>query len=127
MGKKSKVKKSLNKKNVKSLIKKVKKGSAKLKKDKLIGMLSSKKAEVKKSNPLKDQSLSLRERMMAQLKTSRFRYLNEQMYNSTGLETKKYFEEDPDSFHAYHEGYKNQVKQWPINPLDIIIESIKKM
>ncbi|XP_046598810.1 ribosomal RNA-processing protein 8 [Neodiprion lecontei] len=70
---------------------------------------------------------SLRDRMLARLKSSRFRYLNEQMYNSESWSSKKYFKEDPDAFLAYHEGYQLQVEQWPLNPLDTIIASIKKM
>ncbi|XP_046747950.1 ribosomal RNA-processing protein 8 [Diprion similis] len=73
------------------------------------------------------QQTSLRDRMLARLKSSRFRYLNEQMYNSESWSSKKYFKEDPDAFLAYHEGYQLQVEQWPLNPLDTIIASIKKM
>ncbi|CAK9825174.1 Ribosomal RNA-processing protein 8 [Anthophora retusa] len=70
---------------------------------------------------------TLRERMMDKLKASRFRYLNETLYNNNSSESKKYFKNDPDSFKAYHEGYKQQVDQWPLNPLDNIISSIKKL
>jgi ribosomal RNA-processing protein 8 len=55
-----------------------------------------------------------------------FRYLNEQLYTSGGKEAKKYFEAEPEAFIAYHEGYQQQVQQWPINPLDIIITALKK-
>ncbi|XP_053995262.1 ribosomal RNA-processing protein 8 [Hylaeus anthracinus] len=89
-------------------------------------MLAVKQREVKieKKN---EKPLSLRERMMTKLKASRFRYLNETLYNGESSESKKYFKDDPDAFRAYHEGYKQQVEQWPLNPLDIIISSIKKM
>lgn len=90
-----------------------------LEKEKATGEMKKKK--------LQEAPLSLRERMMAQLKASRFRYLNEQLYSSDSSQSKKYFEEDPDAFYAYHEGYKQQVDRWPMNPLDVIIESIKKM
>lgn len=75
----------------------------------------------------KEQPLTLRERMMAQLSASRFRYINETMYNSDSSESKQYFKEDPDAFKAYHDGYKQQIEQWPVNPLDVIIPSIKKL
>ncbi|XP_063697352.1 ribosomal RNA-processing protein 8 [Culicoides brevitarsis] len=61
------------------------------------------------------------------LKGSRFRYMNEQMYKCKGDEAKKMFDEDPQAFVAYHEGYRQQVQQWPSNPLDRIIKSIKKL
>lgn len=72
-------------------------------------------------------SLPLRERMMTLLKSSRFRFINETLYKNDSSESKQYFQKDPDDFQAYHEGYKQQVQQWPVNPLDIIILSIKDM
>lgn len=72
-------------------------------------------------------SVSLREKMMDKLNSARFRYLNEQMYTKDGKEALKMFQDDPESFKAYHEGYRQQVEKWPLNPLDLIITSIKKM
>ncbi|XP_022900559.2 ribosomal RNA-processing protein 8 [Onthophagus taurus] len=71
--------------------------------------------------------LSLRERMMERLKSSRFRYINEELYTIEGKSAKDMFKKDPKAFQAYHEGYRQQVNKWPINPLDVIIKSIKKM
>lgn len=88
-------------------------------------MLEDKQKEKKKRKW--DKSLSLRERMMAQLRSSRFRFINETLYNNASFESKKYFKDDPDAFNAYHEGFQQQVDNWPLNPVDIIIESIKKM
>ncbi|XP_029680612.1 ribosomal RNA-processing protein 8 [Formica exsecta] len=73
------------------------------------------------------QPLTLRDRMMAQLRASRFRFINETLYNNESFQSKQYFKEDPDAFKAYHDGYKQQLEQWPVNPLDVIISSIKKM
>ncbi|XP_076646422.1 uncharacterized protein LOC143355484 [Halictus rubicundus] len=93
---------------------------------KLEEMLTAKQTQIKtKKENLKTKPL--RERMMSKLRASRFRYLNETMYGSESSESKKYFKDDPDAFKAYHEGYKQQVAQWPLNPLDVIISSIKKM
>lgn len=36
-----------------------------------------------------------------------------------------YYFSDEDAFKAYHEGFKNQVAKWPLNPLDEIIKYIK--
>jgi ribosomal RNA-processing protein 8 len=36
-----------------------------------------------------------------------------------------YFDRDTDAFKAYHDGFRNQVAKWPINPLDTIIKFIK--
>lgn len=89
-------------------------------------LLANKQKEQKKKE-INMKPQSLRQRMMTKLKASRFRYLNETLYNNESSESKKYFKSDPDAFKAYHEGYKQQVDQWPVNPLDIVIDSIKKM
>lgn len=68
-----------------------------------------------------------RNHLIESLKGSRFRYMNEQMYKCKGDEAKKIFDNDPQSFVAYHEGYRQQVQQWPSNPLDRIIKNIKKL
>lgn len=83
--------------------------------------------EERKKRKVNEKPQSLRDRMMAKLRASRFRYLNETLYNNESSESKKYFKNDPDAFKAYHEGYKQQIEQWPLNPLDVIISSIKKM
>ena len=44
----------------------------------------------------------------AKLRTSRFRYLNEQLYTQTGEASFKMFRKDPAAFKAYHEGYMEQ-------------------
>lgn len=81
-----------------------------------------------KSQPKpKVTKLTLRDRMMAQLRASRFRFINEILYNNDSSQSKHYFKTDPDAFMAYHAGYKQQLEQWAVNPLDIIISSIKKL
>lgn len=52
--------------------------------------------------------------------------MNEQLYNMNSREALRYFKQDKDAFTAYHNGYKQQVELWPINPLDVVIESLKK-
>jgi len=56
-----------------------------------------------------------------------FRYLNEQFYSSTSQDALLFFKKDPDAFKAYHNGYMQQVIQWPVKPLDVIIKQIKPM
>jgi len=62
----------------------------------------------------------------AKLKASRFRYLNELLYTQEGKESLRMFSQDPDAFQTYHEGYADQVRKWPLNPLDLIIKSLAK-
>ncbi|XP_017776102.1 PREDICTED: ribosomal RNA-processing protein 8 [Nicrophorus vespilloides] len=98
------------------------------KKLKLYNMLNEAKTKpVKLAGKRKMAKLPLRERMMEKLKAARFRYLNEQIYTTDGSEAKAMFQSDPAAFKAYHEGFSQQVNRWPINPVDVIIESIKKM
>ncbi|ESN99930.1 hypothetical protein HELRODRAFT_83432 [Helobdella robusta] len=70
-------------------------------------------------------SLSLKERMLAQLNSARFRYLNESFYTTSSEEALKLFQEDDDAFKIYHEGFSNQVSKWPVNPVDLMISYIE--
>lgn len=67
------------------------------------------------------------EKLRESLKGSRFRFINEQLYSQPSQESMKIFEEDNTAFSAYHEGYRHQISQWPLNPLDRIIKQINKM
>ena len=69
---------------------------------------------------------SLQEKMTKQLESSRFRWINEQLYTTTGDEAVAMFSKDPNLFDIYHRGFTNQVKLWPVNPVDKIIEWLKK-
>lgn len=80
-----------------------------------------------KNKKQKKAPTSLREKMLEQLKSARFRWLNEQLYCSNSWDALKYFKEDPDAYEAYHSGYRNQVAQWPVNPVDIIIKAISSL
>lgn len=68
---------------------------------------------------------SLHEKMTKQLESSRFRWINEQLYTTTGDEAVALFSKDPNLFDIYHRGFTNQVKLWPVNPVDKIIEWLK--
>ena len=70
--------------------------------------------------------LSLQEKMTKQLESSRFRWINEQLYTTTGDEAVEMFSKDPNLFDIYHRGFTNQVKLWPVNPVNKIIEWLKK-
>ncbi|KAK6186270.1 hypothetical protein SNE40_008340 [Patella caerulea] len=70
---------------------------------------------------------SLKEKMSGQLNAARFRYLNEQLYTQTGKEALDMFQTDVEAFDIYHKGFQSQVAKWPVNPLDLIIKSIKKL
>merc|ERR1719492_427494 len=60
------------------------------------------------------------------LQGSRFRWLNEMLYTSSGADAKKAFDEDPSLAVAYHEGFRAQCAKWPQNPLDAVIFWIRR-
>lgn len=92
----------------------------------------SMEVDVPKSTPVtipvpQKSTNDFRNHLVESLKGSRFRYMNEQMYKCKGEESKKMFDNDPNAFVAYHEGYRQQVEQWPSNPLNRIINGVKKL
>ena len=66
----------------------------------------------------------LKERMMNRLASARFRFINEQMYRSTGNEAAEMFARDKDAFTVYHAGFQSQVSKWPTNPVDKVIDYV---
>ena len=64
---------------------------------------------------------------VAKLKSAQFRHLNEKLYTQSGSQSLKMFQNDPESFKVYHEGFQNQAEKWPVDPLNLIIASIMKM
>ena len=95
-------------------------------------ILEKKKKDKHKVQPEATQEenskpLSYEEKLRESLKGSRFRFINEQLYTNPSAEAMKIFEEDESAFTAYHEGYRHQVNQWPMNPLDRLIKQINKM
>ena len=67
----------------------------------------------------------LARRLRSRMDAARFRWLNELLYTSTGSRAADIFKNDPSLFDVYHKGYSEQVSQWPINPLDTVIEYVK--
>lgn len=74
-----------------------------------------------------EETKNFHEDLADRLKASRFRFINEQLYTHTGNEAHEIFNQDDSAFTTYHQGYRKQVEQWPLNPLDRIINSMKKL
>jgi hypothetical protein len=55
--------------------------------------------------PKKKVQSSICDKLVSNMITSRFRYLNEKLYTITSTEAQKLFQQDPQSFEAYHQGY----------------------
>ncbi|KHN73757.1 Ribosomal RNA-processing protein 8 [Toxocara canis] len=61
------------------------------------------------------------------LSSARFRFINEQLYTSSGEEAMNMFQQDPQAFRTYHDGYRSQMKKWPFNPVNGIIQWLRTM
>ncbi|CDS07495.1 hypothetical protein LRAMOSA01444 [Lichtheimia ramosa] len=70
---------------------------------------------------------ALQQKMKEKLSGARFRWLNEQLYTTKGDESFKLFQEKPELFDEYHEGFRHQVESWPENPVDIIISQLQQL
>ncbi|KAL7919217.1 hypothetical protein ACQKWADRAFT_210968 [Trichoderma austrokoningii] len=64
---------------------------------------------------------SMREKLIS----ARFRHLNETLYTAPSDESFKLFQESPEMFDEYHEGFRRQVKVWPENPVDSFLKDIR--
>ena len=67
---------------------------------------------------------ALQEKFARKLDGARFRVINERLYTCKGEEAFDEFQADPKLFDVYHEGFREQVKSWPQNPVDIAVELI---
>ncbi|KAI1116911.1 methyltransferase-domain-containing protein [Nemania sp. NC0429] len=63
--------------------------------------------------------------MREKLVSARFRHLNETLYTKPSDEAFQLFQESPEMFLEYHEGFRRQVNVWPENPVDGYIEDIR--
>lgn len=68
----------------------------------------------------------LKKKMEDRLMAARFRLVNQELYTQSSTDAKELFKKDPEAFHVYHQGYQAQVRQWPVNPLDLIITWLSK-
>jgi hypothetical protein len=62
--------------------------------------------------------------MNEKLNSAHFRHLNEELYSTSGKEAFEMFQNDPEAFGIYHEGFRQQVSRWPLNPLDVVIQRL---
>ena len=67
---------------------------------------------------------ALQQKFLSRLAGSRFRELNEELYTTNSASAFQRFQENPELFEQYHEGFRTQVKSWPVNPVDVIYKWI---
>ncbi|KAL0089283.1 methyltransferase-domain-containing protein [Phycomyces blakesleeanus] len=91
-------------------------------------VVPAQKAGVVTSAPVKDTKstlTALQLKMKEKLSGARFRWLNEKLYTTKGDEAYGLFQEKPELFDEYHEGFRHQVESWPVNPVDVIIDQLR--
>ncbi len=71
------------------------------------------------------QLTPLQASMRQKLISARFRHLNETLYTKPSGHSLSLFQENPEMFNEYHEGFRRQVEVWPENPVDSYINNIK--
>jgi len=79
-----------------------------------------------KSNTTTSKLSSLQQQFSKKLNGARFRLINEDLYTSSGSDAFAKFQAEPELFDVYHEGFREQASHWPENPLDKLIEWIRK-
>ena len=68
----------------------------------------------------------LQKAMRDKLVSARFRHLNEALYTKPSADALRMFQDSPDMFTEYHEGFRRQVQVWPENPVDTFIRLVRQ-
>jgi ribosomal RNA-processing protein 8 len=63
--------------------------------------------------------------MRQKLVSARFRHLNQTLYTTPSTNSLELFQQNPEMFQEYHEGFRRQVEVWPENPVDGYIQQIR--
>lgn len=71
----------------------------------------------------KDRSLQLASKAKQTLAMSMFRSFNEFLYTHSSYESRKEFSQN--KFQLYHEAYEKLVENWPVKPVDYLLEVLK--
>lgn len=59
------------------------------------------------------------------MKGSKFRWINEQLYTQSGDKSLEMIQKDKSLFEVYHQGFREQVRRWPLVPVDVFIKMLK--
>ncbi|KAL3772959.1 hypothetical protein ACHAWO_008689 [Cyclotella atomus] len=76
------------------------------------------------SKPKPVMMSTLQKTFLARLTSSRFRELNEELYTQPSAQSFAQFTSNPELFEQYHSGFRRQVEEWPVNPVDVIYKKI---
>ncbi|RDW92158.1 hypothetical protein BP5796_01552 [Coleophoma crateriformis] len=72
------------------------------------------------------QLTPLQASMRQKLVSARFRHLNQTLYTTPSANSLELFQQNPEMFQEYHEGFRRQVEVWPENPVNGYIRQIKE-
>lgn len=75
-----------------------------------------------RNDGVKGKGSGLLERMRQRLQGGRFRWLNEKLYTCQGNEALDIMGQEPELYTQYHEGFREQTKGWPVQPVDVAIK-----
>lgn len=75
--------------------------------------------------PAQPKLTPLQAAMREKLISARFRHLNETLYTRPSAEALTLFNDSPEMFTEYHEGFRRQVEVWPENPVTGYIADIR--
>jgi SAM-dependent methyltransferase len=99
--------------------------SKKTKKQKEIEASLGRYDKEKQADESQSSTSSLQKSFKARLTGSRFRILNEELYTMTSSTAFDRFSSNPELYEQYHEGFRHQVEQWPVNPVTTILNRLK--
>ena len=68
---------------------------------------------------------SILTQLQDKMKGSKFRWINEQLYTQSGDKSLEMIQNDQSLFDIYHEGFREQVRRWPLIPVDVFIKMLK--
>lgn len=85
---------------------------------------NNRKPQMKISLPKPSMMSTLQKAFLERLTSSRFRELNEELYTKPSQDSFKQFTDNPELFDQYHVGFRKQVKEWPVNPVDVICKKV---
>ncbi|KAJ4414630.1 25S rRNA (adenine645-N1)-methyltransferase [Gnomoniopsis sp. IMI 355080] len=75
--------------------------------------------------PAQPKLTPLQASMREKLISARFRHLNETLYTRPSADALSLFNDSPEMFTEYHEGFRRQVEVWPENPVEGYIADIR--
>ena len=80
------------------------------------------KMKLSKDGSVKNSILT---QLQDKMKGSKFRWINEQLYTQSGDKSLEMIQSDQSLFDVYHQGFREQVRRWPLIPVDVFIKMLK--